>query len=56
MLFASPPVDIPGFELNLSPDGERFLDVYNPQRQPQQTLTVITNFFDELRRLVPTDN
>lgn len=53
LLFDSPWVDIPGHELNLSPDGERFLDVHNPQRQPQQTLTVITNFFDELRRRVP---
>lgn len=53
VLFDSPWVDIPGHELNLSPDGERFLDVHNPQRQPQQTLTVITNFFDELRRRVP---
>lgn len=53
-LFAGPFVNGPGYDLDISPDGGRFLTLYNPQRlEPNPTLTVITNFFDELRRRVP---
>ena len=54
ILFEGPVVDIPGYDLDISTDGERFLTLYNPQRfEPNPTLRVITNFFDELRRRVP---
>ena len=53
-LFQGPFVNGPGYDVDISPDGERFLTLYNPQRlKPNPTLTVITNFFDELRRRVP---
>ena len=54
LLFEGPFVNLPGHDVDLSPNGERFLTLYNPQRnEPNPTLTVITNFFDELRRRVP---
>jgi serine/threonine-protein kinase len=57
LLFEGPFIHIPGYCVDISPDGERFLTLHNPQNfEPNPTLTVITNFFDELRRLVPADN
>ena len=56
LLFEGPFVDGPGYDIDISPDGERFLALYSPERfESNTTLTVITNFFDELRRRVPPD-
>ena len=44
---------------DVTPDGERFLVVLPAQRTgvdtPQSRITVVQNWFEELRRLVPTD-
>ncbi len=37
---------------DVMPDGQRFIAV---ERAPVSTLNVILNWFDELKRLVPTD-
>jgi len=49
--------NLPSYDV--SPDGERFLMLQAPaqlgQDAPQTELVVVTNWFDELNRLVPTD-
>ncbi len=53
-VFRGPFVNQAGYDVSLSPDRERFLTLYNPQRfEPNFTLKVITNFHGELRRRVP---
>ena len=55
LLFEGPYPNTPGFDFDISPDGRRFLMLENNDfLRPSTTLTVITNFFDELRRRVPT--
>jgi hypothetical protein len=47
-------VNIPGFSYALAPDGERFLVLENlDQFEARTDLTVVTHFFDELRRRIP---
>ena len=54
LLFRGPFVNGPGHDVNISPDGDQFLVLYSPQQsEPNNTLKVVTNFFDELRRRVP---
>ena len=56
-LFDGPYVNLRGFEWDLSPDGERFLVIENPEQdRPKRELTVITNFFDELGRRLPSED
>ncbi len=56
-LFEGPFVNGPGDDYDISLDGAQFLTRYNPERfEPNPTLRVITNFFDELRRRVPAGN
>ena len=45
----------PGWQYyDISPDGERFLMVKETAEEGQ--IHVVTNWFEELKRLVPTDN
>jgi Tol biopolymer transport system component len=54
LLFEGPYVDVPGFSFDVSPDGQEFLMLENKEiLTPSKSLTVVTNFFDELRRRVP---
>ncbi len=42
---------------DVTPDGQRFLMVkLSDQELPATQLTVVLNWFEELKRLVPTDN
>ncbi len=55
LLFEGPFVNVPGYSWDLSPDGERFLVLENPDSgRPLTELVVVSNFFDELRRRVPS--
>jgi serine/threonine-protein kinase len=40
---------------DISPDGERFLMIREPETEPVTQLHVVFNWFEELKRLVPTD-
>jgi len=55
LLFEGPYPDVPGLGYDIAPDGRRFLMLANEDiLKPSATLTVVTNFFDELRRRVPS--
>jgi serine/threonine-protein kinase len=57
LLFEGPFINIPGFAYALARDGERFLVLANPEQfETRRDLTVVTNFFDLLRRRVPGEN
>lgn len=54
LLFEGPYPNVPGFDFDITPDGQHFLMLENNDfLTPSATLTVITNFLDELRRRVP---
>jgi len=54
-LFEGPYINIPGYSYDVSPDGQRFLVVEGPEQElAVGQLQVITNWFEELKRLVPT--
>ena len=40
----------------ISPDGQRFLMIQREQDLVPTEISVILNWFEELKRLVPTDN
>jgi len=55
LLFEGPFINVPGYSWDMSPDGERFLVVENPDAGRLLTeLVVVSNFFDEIQRRVPT--
>ncbi len=55
VLFEGPYINIPGYSYDVSPDGQRFLVVEGPEQElAVGQLHVITNWFEELKRLVPT--
>ena len=55
LLFQGAYPDPPGFDYDVTPDGKRFLMLENPEFfVPSSTLVAVTNFFDELKRRVPT--
>jgi hypothetical protein len=57
LLFEGPYPDMPGLGYDISPDGQRFLMLESKDfSKASTTLTVITSFFDELRRRVPSGN
>ena len=41
---------------DISPDGQRFLMIKREEDLMPTELTVVLNWFEELKRLVPTDN
>ncbi len=45
-----------GSSYDISPDGQRFLMVKREQNLVPTELIVVLNWFEELKRLVPTDN
>jgi hypothetical protein len=54
LLFEGPFIGVAGHAWNITPDGQHFILLENKENfEPRTTLTVITNFFDELRRHVP---
>jgi eukaryotic-like serine/threonine-protein kinase len=55
LLFEGPFPDVEGFGFDITADGQRFLMLENRDfLEPAVNLTVITNFFDELRRRAPS--
>ena len=40
---------------DMSPDGQRFLMLKPVERQPLRRITVILNWLEQLKRLVPAD-
>ncbi len=48
--------DEPGSSYDISPDGQRFLMIQREQDLVPTEIIVILNWFEELKRLVPTDN
>jgi serine/threonine-protein kinase len=54
VLFQGPYVNVDGYSWDMAPDGRRFLVLENPEMgRPLAELTVLTGFFDELRRRLP---
>jgi serine/threonine-protein kinase len=57
LLFEGAYAPVPGFDFDITPDGQQFLMLENKDLlKPTTNLIVITNFFDELRRRVPSRN
>jgi Tol biopolymer transport system component len=57
LLFEGSYINVPGYSWDMSPDGERFLLIENPEHTKVRTeLVVITNFFELLRQKVPVKN
>jgi dipeptidyl aminopeptidase/acylaminoacyl peptidase len=57
LLFEGPYPDMPGLGYDISSDGKQFLLLESKDfSKTSTTLTVITSFFDELRRRVPPGN
>jgi serine/threonine protein kinase/Tol biopolymer transport system component len=57
LLFEGPYPDMPGLGYDISSDGKQFLMLESKDfSKTSTTLTVITGFFDELRRRVPSGN
>ncbi len=55
LLFEGAYPTVPGFDFDITPDGKQFIMLENKDFiRPTKNLTVITNFFDELRRRVPS--
>jgi hypothetical protein len=46
---------LPRAEYDVTPDGQKFLMIKTGDQQVNE-LNVIQNWFEELKRLVPTDN
>lgn len=54
LLFAGAFPNIPGFDFAVAPGGREFLMLENKEfLQPSTTLTVVTDFFDDLNRRLP---
>ena len=54
LLYDGPYPDVSGFGFDITSDGKQFLRLENKDfMKPSTTLTVVTDFFDELRRRVP---
>ena len=53
VLFTGSYLGGPGRRYDISPDGKRFLMIEAASRRVK--LIVVTNWFEELKRLVPTD-
>jgi len=53
LVFEGPKIDIPGRGHDISLDGERILLVLGPPEDSVAYLNVVTNWFEELRRLAP---
>ena len=53
LLFQGPFVNVPGPSYDVGPDG-RFVLIEGPPETPVRRLNVVLNWFDELRRLVPS--
>jgi hypothetical protein len=43
------------YQYDVSADGERFLMIQVPETEPVTELNVVFNWFEELKRLLPTD-
>jgi len=54
--------DLSGYRFNqggaytVAPDGERFLMIKRSEETSTTELILVQNWFEELKRLVPTDN
>lgn len=56
VLFEGPYINIPGYSYDATPDGQRFMVVEGPEQElAVGQLHVITNWFKELKHLVPPE-
>jgi len=53
--FQFSPGDSTSLNYDISPDGQRFLMIKEEQEEQAQ-INIVLNWFEELKRLVPTDN
>ena len=53
LVFEGPKLDVPGRGHDISLDGERILLILGPPEDSVAYLNVVTNWFEELRRLAP---
>jgi len=53
LVFEGPKLDVPNRGHDISPDGERILLILGPPEDSVAYLNVVTNWFEELRRLAP---
>lgn len=57
VLFEGNYLDIPGLSYDIYPDGEHFLMLKGTEEGTTRTqLNVVTNWFEEVKRKVPTEN
>ena len=56
MPFTNDPVERSGRSYDVSPDGDRFLMLEDANDSATSEIVVVLNWFEELKRLVPTDN
>jgi len=54
LLFQGDYINVAGMEYGVSPDGKRFLVLQPTDSSPPIELRVVVNWFEELKRLVPT--
>jgi serine/threonine-protein kinase len=55
VLFSGPYLNVPGISYDVTPDGNRFLLLKLPEQPPATRIHVVTNWFEELKRRVPTN-
>ena len=56
LIFEAEFINVPSFSYDLSADDERFLVLMSDAQRPEvKHLNLVLNWFEELERLVPTD-
>ena len=55
LLFELNYINLPGHSYDIAPDGQRFLFVTAKEQPATTQLMLVHNWFEELKRLVPTD-
>jgi Tol biopolymer transport system component len=55
LLFELDYLNLPGYSYDIAPDGQRFLFVKAREQPATRQLMLVSNWFEELERLVPTD-
>jgi Tol biopolymer transport system component len=56
LVFETDFIDTPGRSYDVTPDGQRLLVVKRTQKPTRTTLHVVHNWFEELKRLVPSEH
>ena len=56
VMFEGPYANVFALSYDVAPDAQRFLLLKPPEQAPPTRIHVVANWFEELKRLVPTDN